>query len=115
MGLKDFSVLFLFKPNSKYIFSEDKSQKGQKTKLDEVLRPLRELLSYEEAEEDLEDQGTEIEEAEMSNEGTKFATFLGLSFYQNILYNNFTIKLLSKILSDLSVGVQLKSMWSLIR
>ena len=82
------------------------------------MRPLRELLSFEEAEEDLEDledQGTEIEEAEMSNEGTKFATFLGLSFYQNILYNNFTIKLLSKILSDLSVGVQLKSMWSLIR
>ena len=114
MGLKDFSVLFLFKPNSKYIFSEDKSQKGQKTKLDEVLRPLRELLSFEEAEEDLEDQETEIEEAEMSNEGTKFATFLGLSFYQNTLYNNFTIKLLSKILSDLSLGVQLKIIWSLI-
>ena len=75
MGLKDFSVLFLFKPNSKYIFSEDKSQKGQKTKLDEVLRPLRELLSFEEAEEDLEDQETEIEEAEMSNEGKKFNTF----------------------------------------
>ena len=75
MGLKDFSVFFLFKPNSKYIFSEDKSQKGQKTKLDEVLRPLRELLSFEEAEEDLEDQGTEIEEAEMSNEGKKFTTF----------------------------------------
>jgi len=50
---------------------EDKRQKGQKTKLDEVLRPLRELLSFEEAEEDLEDQGTEIEEAEMSNEDEK--------------------------------------------
>ena len=68
--------MFLFKPNSKYIFSEDKRQKGQKTQLDELLRPIRELLSFEEAEEDdLEDEGTEIEEAEMSNEGTKFATF----------------------------------------
>ena len=92
MGLKDFSDLFLFKPNSKYIFSEDKSQKGQKTQLDEVLRPLRELLSFEEAKEDLKDQETESEEAEMSNEGKKFTTFLGLSFYQNILYDNFTIK-----------------------
>ena len=81
MGLKDFSVLFLFKPNSKYIFSEDKRQKGQKTQLDEILRPVRELLSFEEAEEDLEDEATEIEEVEMSNEGTKFATFWGLSFY----------------------------------
>ena len=40
-----------------------------------MLRPLRELLSFEEAEEDLEDQETEIEEAEMSNEGKKFTTF----------------------------------------
>ena len=39
------------------------------------MRPVRELLSFEEAEEDLEDEGTEIEEVEMSNEGTKFATF----------------------------------------
>ena len=74
MGLKDFSVLFLFKPNSEYIFSEDKRRKGQKTQLDELLTPLRELLSFEEAGEDLEDEGTEIEEVEMSNEGTKVAT-----------------------------------------
>ena len=65
--------MFLF--NSEYIFSEDKRRKGQKTQLDELLTPLRELLSFEEAEEDLEDEGTEIEEVEMSNEGTKFATF----------------------------------------
>ena len=36
----------------------------------------------------------------------------GLS--KNIVYNNFTNKLLSKLLRDLSIGVQLKGMWSLI-
>ena len=72
-------------------------------------------MSFEEAEADLEDKGTEIEEVEMSHEGTKFAS-LPRSFYQNIVYvyNNFTTKLLSKLLSDLSVGVQIKNMCFLI-